>query len=87
MYRPILPFLPKLISYFNYNGIKLSYQGKLILSEKAFPDYPSNTGTFVLKQVNGTLAWKGEEVLTQAEYDALVSGGTVDADTFYFIEE
>lgn len=77
----------KLISYFNYNGIKLSYQGKLILSEKAFPDYPSNTGTFVLKQVNGTLAWKGEEVLTQAEYDALVSGGTVDADTFYFIEE
>lgn len=30
---------------------------------------------------------KGFVKLTQADYDALVSGGTVDADTFYFIEE
>lgn len=30
---------------------------------------------------------KGVSTLTQAQYDALVSGGTVDSDTFYFIEE
>ena len=30
---------------------------------------------------------KGGATLTQAQYDALVSGGTVDSDTFYFIEE
>lgn len=30
---------------------------------------------------------KGMTTLTQAQYDALVSGGTVDSDTFYFIEE
>lgn len=30
---------------------------------------------------------KGMETITQAQYDALVSGGTVDADTFYFITE
>ena len=30
---------------------------------------------------------KGIVTLTQAQYDALVSGGTVDADTLYFIEE
>ncbi len=32
-------------------------------------------------------AIKGAATITQAQYDALVSGGTVDADTFYFIEE
>jgi len=30
---------------------------------------------------------KGITTLTQAQYDALVSGGTVDSDTLYFIEE
>lgn len=30
---------------------------------------------------------KGIATLTQAQYDALVSAGTVDPDTFYFIEE
>ena len=30
---------------------------------------------------------KGCATITQAQYDALVSAGTVDADTFYFIEE
>lgn len=30
---------------------------------------------------------KGGATMTQAQYDALVSGGTVDSDTFYFIEE
>lgn len=29
----------------------------------------------------------GMATITQAQYDALVSGGTVDSDTFYFIEE
>ena len=32
-------------------------------------------------------AIKGAATMTQAQYDALVSGGTVEADTFYFIEE
>ena len=30
---------------------------------------------------------KGITTITQAQYDALVSGGTIDSDTFYFIEE
>ena len=83
----------KVISYnnvrFQVNAAanSISLPDTVSIKGKALPSYPSDTGTFVYKQVNGTLAWKGEEVLTQAEYDALVSGGTVDADTFYFIEE
>ena len=81
----------KVIS-FSSNTTYVESNGKLsatfnLVNNKTVPSYPSNTGTFAFKQVNGTLAWKGEEVLTQSAYDALVSGGTVDSDTFYFIEE
>ena len=55
---------------------------------------PNNDGVRNLGQSN--FKWndlylsgsiKGMATLTQAQYDALVAGGTVDADTFYFIEE
>ena len=55
--------------------------------------YPETTGTVNLG--SSSYKWnniygntlKGFSTMTQAQYDALVSGGTVDSDTFYFIEE
>lgn len=54
------------------------------INGKAIPGYPSSTGTFNLKQINGTLAWTQEWYGTQAEYDAL---GTYDNNTIYNIIE
>lgn len=49
----------------------------------------NQTITGVKEFSNGlsTTSIKGVATMTQAQYDALVSAGTVDADTFYFIEE
>lgn len=54
------------------------------INGKAIPGYPSNTGTFNLKQIDGTLTWTKEWYGTQAEYDAL---GTYDNNTIYNIIE
>lgn len=54
------------------------------LNGKDLPAYPSNTGTFNLKQIDGTLTWTKEWYGTQAEYDAL---GTYDNNTIYNIIE
>lgn len=53
-------------------------------NSKALPAYPSDTGTFNLKQLNGALTWTEEWYGTQAEYDAL---GTYDDNTIYNITE
>lgn len=66
--------------------IQISY-GKplgIAIGNKDLPAYPSNTGTFAFKQVNGTLSWQQEWYGTQAEYDAL---GTYDSNTIYNILE
>jgi len=54
------------------------------INGKTLPAYPSNTGTFVNKMINGTWSWAEEKVMTQADYDALA---TKDANTTYYIEE
>ena len=54
------------------------------INGKAIPGYPSNTGTFNLKQIDGTLTWTKEWYGTQAEYDAF---GTYDSNTIYNIIE
>lgn len=54
------------------------------INGKAIPAYPSSTGTFNLKQIDGTLTWTEEWYGTQAEYDAL---GTYDNNTIYNIIE
>lgn len=54
------------------------------LNGKDVPAYPANTGTFNLKQIDGTLTWTKEWYGTQAEYDAL---GTYDDNTIYNITE
>lgn len=54
------------------------------INGKAIPAYPSSTGTFNLKQIDGTLTWAEEWYGTQAEYDAL---GTYDNNTIYNIIE
>lgn len=47
----------------------------------------TNTNTLTGTEKNNAQTWLGFTTLTQAQYDALVSGGTVDANTYYFIEE
>lgn len=54
------------------------------INDKTLPSYPSNTGTFVNKMINGTWSWAQEWYGTQAEYDAL---GTYDSNTIYNILE
>lgn len=76
----------------SYGGsVKFKIGNDTIVIGHFKPDAPSSydLGTSSLKWRNFYLAGyiKGAATLTQAQYDALVSGGTVDADTFYFIEE
>ena len=54
------------------------------INGKAIPPYPSNTGTFTMKCVDGTLSWQQEWYGTQTEYDNL---GTYDSNTIYNILE
>lgn len=68
---------------FNYDG-GLGVVGLDTVNGKAIPAYPSSTGTFNLKQIDGTLTWTKEWYGTQAEYDAL---GTYDNNTIYNIIE
>jgi len=71
-------------------GITLTGNSQLSLTSlknvnnKAIPNYPSNTGTFGFKCVDGTLAWQQEWYGTQTEYDNL---GTYDSNTTYYILE
>lgn len=69
-------------------------EGDLVLNNSGVNFRPSltnsdNLGTsgYKWKDLYIAGAVKGAATMTQAQYDALVSGGTVDADTFYFIEE
>ena len=50
----------------------------------------TNSNTLTGTEKTNACSWLGTgkmTTLTQAQYDALVSGGTVDANTYYFIEE
>lgn len=49
-----------LIEITNPSTIELDYAGNMYYMSKKIPAYPSNTGTFVLKCVNGTLTWVAE---------------------------
>lgn len=73
-----------------YLNISIGGTDAIVLNDDAFSTpNGKNLGSSTQKWNNiwfsGNL--KGGATLTQAQYDALVSGGTVDADTFYFIEE
>lgn len=68
---------------FNYDG-GLGVIGLDTINGKSIPVYPSDTGTFNLKQLNGALTWTEEWYGTQAEYDAL---GTYNDNTIYNITE
>lgn len=72
-----------IVSVYLY-GIQSIETNELRLGGKNIPAYPSNTGTFNLKQIDGTLTWTKEWYGTQAEYDAL---GTYDNNTIYNIIE
>ena len=47
----------------------------------------SNKGSLSGAEKTSSQEWLGFVKLTQAQYDALVSGGTVDSNTYYFIIE
>lgn len=50
----------------------------------------TNTNTLTDTEKTNACAWLGTGkvvTISQADYDALVSGGTVDSNTYYFIEE
>jgi len=72
----------------SWSGFTNSSVDGLYINTKTYADYTNATNTNAINK--GTL----ENVLgarfvtlTQAQYDALVSGGTVDSNTYYFIEE
>ena len=72
----------------NDYGFGVNANGKLYAPEKTYAQYQNagvsvNIGKGTLENVLGARF----VTLTQAEYDALVSGGTVDSNTYYFIEE
>lgn len=48
------------ISLYNTTEKRVRLQSVTQINGKAIPDYPSSTGTFVLKCVNGTLTWVAE---------------------------
>lgn len=51
----------KVISIYDSTGMTVSYNGVILgLNGKSIPTYPANTGTFVLKCVDGTLTWVEE---------------------------
>lgn len=72
----------KVISIPSTKDIRIDNLGNI--NNKTIPAYPSNTGDFALKQINGTLTWAQEWYGTQAEYDALSS---YDSNTMYYILE
>lgn len=78
--------------YDNVNGLRLyKTGGDLLTNDKSLiPDtnntYDLGSNSYKYKDIWGANL-KGFATITQAQYDALVSGGTVDANTFYFIEE
>lgn len=67
-----------------YRGDQFDSISSSKFNSKTVPAYPSDTGTFNLKQIDGTLTWTKEWYGTQAEYDAL---GTYDNNTIYNIIE
>lgn len=67
-----------------YRGEQFDSISSSKFNSKTVPAYPSDTGTFNLKQLNGALTWTEEWYGTQAEYDAL---GTYDDNTIYNITE
>lgn len=76
----------KVLSYINIDvaGVNTLEISCLRLGDKSIPAYPSDTGIFNLKQIDGALTWTKEWYGTQAEYDAL---GTYDDNTIYNITE
>lgn len=47
----------------------------------------TNANTLTGTEKTNAQTWLGFTTISQADYDALVSGGTVDANTYYFIPE
>ncbi len=72
-----------------YFGVSSAYDN--IFNSRIYPNangsYDVGASSKKWRNVYMTGNIKGAATMTQAQYDALVSGGTVDADTFYFIEE
>ena len=69
-------------------GTGVSAYGVLVGIEKTYSQYNNAYGDlFISKGTLENVLGARFVTLTQSEYDALVSGGTVDANTYYFIEE
>ena len=72
----------------SYGFNVLSSSGNPYAEEITYNSYQSRTGTtFIGKGTLENVLGARFVTLTQVQYDALVSGGTVDSNTYYFIEE
>ena len=76
------------IKVFSQHSYNVNSYGALYPSTKNYTDYQSmGNDAFIGKGTLENVLGARFVTLTQAQYDALVSGGTVDANTYYFIEE
>lgn len=79
---------------FYRNDVNMQFScssGNFVFDSNILPKVTNSSdlgsSTYKFKDINFAGSLKGGTTLTQSQYDALVSGGTVDSDTFYFIEE